>query len=209
MFWLLPWALTAEVGIFIVLIFLVQLEKFGWSTTLMIVSLVVYSILAHYLKWPSLKGLFSKDNYWEVLKYFGYYLLGAILWSYGKWLFFLYEFKRTRDAAVEKFKEQRAQSNRLSETNEELRLDEIRTSLGHQRYKKSYLSSKVKARDYKAIIVSWAIWWPASLIGTLVDDPVRSSSTFSSIGSVVFTSGLPTGSSQRSSSDVSQRAFSG
>ena len=168
MFWLLPWALTAEVTLFVILIFLVQLEKFGWSTTMMIASVVIYAILGHFFKWPKVSDLFSRENFWIVLRYFGYYLFGALVWSFTKWLFFLYDFRDKRDEAVERFK-----ANRSIGVQGELTLDDIHRNLGHERYKRTYLSGTVKFRDYKAMVTSWAIWWPASLIGTLLDDLVR------------------------------------
>lgn len=173
MFWLLPWALTAEIGLFVVLIFLIQLEKFGWSTFLVFASLVVYSILGHYLKWPKVSEVFNRENFWLVLQYLGYYMAGAIVWSYGKWLFFLFDFKRTRDKAVEELKDKFAQHPDRYRIQGELTTDDIRRNLGEDRYHKTFLGSTPKAKNYKAMIVSWGIWWPASLVGTLLDDPIR------------------------------------
>ena len=170
MFWLLPWALAAEVTLFVILIFLVQLEKFGWSVTLIIASLIIYAILGHFFKWPKVSDVFTKDNFWLSLRYFGYYLAGAVLWSYEKWLFYLWNFRSERDKAVKKYREQRAES---PSHQGELTVEDIRANLGHIRYKRGYLSLTPSAKEYKGMIVSWGIWWPASLIGTLVDDPVR------------------------------------
>ena len=173
MFWLLPWALTAEVSLFVILIFLIQLEKFGWSTTLVIASVVIYSILGHFFKWPKVSAAFSRENFWVVLQYIGYYMAGAVVWSYGKWLFFLFDFKRTRDKAVEAFKENLAQYPERYHIQGELTIEDIRRNLGSDRYHKTFLGSTPKAKEYKAMIVSWGIWWPASLVGTLLDDPIR------------------------------------
>jgi hypothetical protein len=173
MFWILPWALTVEIGLFVVLIFLIQLEKFGWSTFLVVASVVTYSIVGHYLKWPKVSEVFSRDNFWLVLQYIGYYLVGAVVWSYGKWVFFLFEFRRIRDKAVESFKANLKLNPERYHVQGELTIDDIRRNLGGDQYKRTYLSSSPAAKDYKAMIVAWAIWWPASLIGTLLDDPIR------------------------------------
>jgi hypothetical protein len=171
MFWLLPWALAAEITLFVILIFLVELEKFGWSTTLMIASVVIYAILGHFFKWPQVSSIFTRDNFWSVLDYFGYYLLGAVIWSYGKWLVYLWNFRRTRDKMVEQYKKSRLENP--EQYHSELTIETIRSMLGHERYKRTFLSATPKAKEYKGMITAWAIWWPASVIGTIVDDPVR------------------------------------
>ena len=171
MFWLLPWALTTEVALFIILIFMVELEKFGWATTLMVGSIIIYSILGHFFKWPKISSIFVRENFWLVLKYIGYYVAGAILWSYGKWVVYLWNFRRTRDKSVEEFKQRRLERPELY--TEVMTIETIRSMLGHERYKRSFLSATPKAKEYKGMIVAWAVWWPASVIGTIVDDPVR------------------------------------
>ena len=76
----------------------------------MIASVVIYSILGHFFKWPKVSSLFSRENFWLVLRYFGYYLAGAIAWSYGKWLFYLRDFRTTRDKKVAEYKKNREEN---------------------------------------------------------------------------------------------------
>jgi hypothetical protein len=171
MFWLLPWVLTAEIGLFVTLIFLIQLEKFGYSATLVIVSIILYSILSHFFKWPKVGEVFSRENFWLVLRYFGYYMAGTVIWSYGKWVFYLWDFRSARDKKVAEYKESLGVSPENYPNG--LTVDSLTRMLGSERYKRGYLSKTPQAKEYKAMIVAWGLWWPASLVGTLLDSPIR------------------------------------
>ena len=136
----------------------------------MIASVVIYAILGHFFKWPKVSDVFSRENFWLVLQYFGYYLAGAVVWSYGKWVFYLWDFRSARDKKVAEYKEQQAAGLNSSA---ELTIADVQRKLGREHYKRTYLSSPPQAKEYKAMIVSWGIWWPASLVGTLLDSPIR------------------------------------
>lgn len=132
----------------VALTFLVEFEKFGWSTVIMIASLIVYQYL-----FADIWGWF-KDNYLLLPIYVSAYLLLGVGWSIVKWIGFLVKFNQKREDAIKS-------SKSLNFT-----------------YKDTNLWDTPKASDYKNKIIAWMCWWPVSMIGTILNDPVRRMLTF-------------------------------
>ena len=137
------------VGVLLVaLTFLVEFEKFGWSTVIMIASLIAYQYL-----FADIWGWF-KSNYLYIPMYVSAYLLLGVGWSVVKWLCFLIAFKNKREQAIKA-------STSLNET-----------------YKNTNLWDTPSASNYKSKIIAWMCWWPISMIGTVLNDPVKRLLTF-------------------------------
>lgn len=137
------------VGVLLVaLTFLVEFERFGWSTVIMIASLVAYQYL-----FADVWGWF-KVNYLFLPIYVSVYWLLGVGWSIIKWISFLVEFNQKREGAIKS-------SISLNTT-----------------YKDTYLWDTPSASDYKGKIIAWMCWWPVSFIGTILNDPVRKILTF-------------------------------
>lgn len=132
----------------VALTFLVEFERFGWSTVIMIASLVAYQYL-----FADIWGWF-KGNYLFLPIYVSVYLLLGVVWSIIKWLNFLLIFKQKREEAIK-----------------------LSTSL-NATYKDTNLWDTPKASDYKSKIIAWMCWWPVSAIGTILNDPVKKVLTF-------------------------------
>ena len=135
--------LIALVFCALVLVFLVECEKFWWSTIFMIVSLIA----TQYFLFDMLTWL--KGNYLLFSAYVAIYLAIGVAWSFIKWLLFLFQFRMKRQEV------------------------DLSIKLHNRYYKGTPLHKTPKAFNYKIKIVAWMSWWPASMIGTLVNDPVR------------------------------------
>jgi hypothetical protein len=161
---LTPWVLTGVLVTFVLLIFLVELEYFGWSTLLMIATIASVQFLhvADIWEW-------AKQNYVLTLVCIVMYLLLGVVWSFAKWIFFLRKFNRKRLEAVAAFAAKQGDKRVGSETQKEV----VSYLLNQGRYKNTFLSQRPIAAEYKGTIIAWMIWWPISMIGTLLNDPVR------------------------------------
>lgn len=196
-----PWVLGIELALFIAFVVVVELEYYGWSTLMCIVSLLSIHFL---LKINILE--YIKTNPTTIIMLFGAYILAGITWSFIKWISFLYRFKEYREEMLEKFRcgkarEAQRQASRDAEKDRDFaRENEIRIQNGQPplvkkeprkstcveseetdyKYLQSCsfkntcdLSKAPSYKDYKAKIVAWVVFWIPSLIGTLLDDFVR------------------------------------
>jgi hypothetical protein len=160
---LLPWLLTIEIIVFIALVVLVEAEWFSSAT----LSLIIVVAATQYFNLIPLWG-WLKHNYFMLGVYIpGYLAFGALVWSFTKWYLFLKAFQYARQEAIRVFLEGRKEG--LPPATPE----GIRTGIGYQRYKNTRLSDTPRASDYKGKIIAWMCWWPLSMIGTLLNDPVR------------------------------------
>jgi hypothetical protein len=162
---LTPWVLTGVLVTFVLLIFLVELEYFGWSTLLMIATIASVQFLhvANIWEW-------AKQNYILTLVCIAMYLLLGVVWSFAKWIFFLRKFNRKRLEVIDQWKFNPKQSEtRAGKDTEEV----ITNLLQREHYKKTNLASRPVAAQYKTTIIEWMLWWPISMIGTFLNDPVR------------------------------------
>jgi hypothetical protein len=118
-----------------------------------------------------------KHNYFMLGVYVpGYLAFGALVWSFTKWYLFLKAFQCAREEAIRAFLEGRAYTNSLASRKEGLSSatpEEIRTGIVYQKYQNTRLCDTPLASDYKGKIIAWMCWWPLSMIGTLLNDPVR------------------------------------
>jgi len=160
---LTPWACIIGAIAFIVLLFLVELDRFGFATLLMIATIVA----AQYFHIADILGWVSKNYAWTLVYVIVYLILG-IGWSIGKWVLFLRKFNRKRLEAVSA-----VQSTAKQEDPPTQSVKDISVHLKHEMYKGTYLSQRPKASDYKGTIIAWMIWWPISMISTFLNDPVR------------------------------------
>lgn len=147
---------------FIVLLALTEYERPGWG----IFSIVVVGLLLRFFG-----GIGVFDYVWNnprlILFYFLGYLVAGIAWAVVKWWFFVRDQKEKYLAAKENFFSSRTgQSPDLTK----------REWIGSREYR-SLLNSKdgiaPLARDNKRRITMWMIYWPWSLLWTLVNDAVK------------------------------------
>lgn len=164
--------------LFVLECILLEVDKFGTATVTLIASLVGFGVAGHF-HWFGLPSPldFVHDHGLWCLAYAGAYVGVGIAWSFAKWFSYLMSF---RDAFREK-KEAFLKGRNLDPAGQVP--DE------HMAAFKDYLDNSVewssshrgqllslqrpRASKNKSRITAWASFWPFSVVGTLLNDPVR------------------------------------
>lgn len=152
---------------FILLCILSELERFGLATLAMIVTLAAFQ----FLHFADVFG-FVTHHIVESLIGVAVWMAIGVAWSFAKWFFHLMNFR-------DKFRELRTKwfiDNKLDPTQplpENLK-DEVGdlTQLGWS-YRSWHNMQKPRAADNKSRIIGWMAFWPFSMVGTLLNDPIR------------------------------------
>lgn len=162
------------IGVLIVVgiieIVLVETEKFTGAT----IFLLATAGVAHWLGWIDWLHFVQEHGLW-LLAYVGLYIAAGVAWSFGKWFSFL---MRMRDAyrqlANEYLESKALPSNTVLEGQVLDGLKEyIRYSGRAAEFGRNALWEKPKAKQNKGRITAWMCWWPLSLVGTILNDPIR------------------------------------
>lgn len=136
---------------FVFVTFLTETERFGWGTLATIGTLVV----AQWLHWADILG-FARANALMSAVYFGGYIVAGVVWSFVKWFSFLMRFRDVlKEIDV-------PGSEHYRETS----------------YRGNSLNQKPMAARNKKKITAWMIFWPFSMVGTVLNDPVKRIFTF-------------------------------
>lgn len=129
------WVLLVELILFVAWVCVVQIERYGWSTFLLILTLVS---LHYILKLPIIDYL--KENPLSIITWFCCYLIGAIAWSFAKWAMFLGKFKSEREEKLHEFhkiqedaKERRESNDRRDKKTYEMRMAVWESDTGPRR----------------------------------------------------------------------------
>lgn len=159
--------LGIAIGLFLFLTLLIENEKWGWATLSLLLTGVVYS-------WLNRTDVFSWfGQHWvEAVVITGIYLVVGIVWSFIKWFSFLIGFRdKLREA-----KEEYAKLVTQPGTNPPDLKSWLQGKGGYW-YKHHYygnaLTQVPQASDNKGRIVAWMSFWPFSMVGTVINDPVR------------------------------------
>jgi hypothetical protein len=156
---------------------LTEVEKFGWATLLLIVGVAVAQFFHVVDLFDWVKG-HALDTGLYALAYVG----SGLLWSFGKWFFFLWRFRDKYREYKLKFLlglnpaftgDMPVPTDQLPHFYDFLDRQERYSSAYYRVFKDNPLSKKPRAANNKARIVSWMSLWPCSVIGTLLNDPVR------------------------------------
>lgn len=178
---------------FIVETVLTETEHFGWSTALF---LVVGSV-CYYFNIYGL-ALWVKAHVLETLIFAGIYLGAGVIWSFIKWASYLYKYReqwkeaKEKDLAkkpawIENAKQELIRQNeRTTERNASGNWwHEVLTPIPdspeqweayyeeNNHYRESRRFSKPQASEHKGKIIAWMCFWPFSLLGTFINDPIR------------------------------------
>jgi len=173
---------------------LTEVEHWGWASLTLVATLVGLHFLHIFSVWD-----FVKSHTVEALLGTGGYVVIGVVWSFIKWFSFLLGF---RDAYREQkenffaFKRLPANSNLDAALEEEF----LKGLSGEDRYSHRYIEDeggkkianisprwwskvntyrgnslhiKPKASNNKARITSWGTFWPFSMVGTIINDPLR------------------------------------
>ena len=169
-FWLLAALVVLTVGVFI------ARESFGKAT----LSLVAFfALLAFCGDFNVLHWL--KTHAFEAAVYGAGYFAAGTGWAIWKWWFFV---RRLRD----KYNELKTQFLQQHDVADGPIPDRLKaawlqwftqygarefTGERYDGFNGNVRSATPKARNYKGKITSWMIYWPWSLIVTMIDDPIR------------------------------------
>lgn len=181
MFWfgLAPWFFGIELVLFIAITTLIEFERYGWSTTLIVLGLLI----CHLLHVFSITDII-RYHFGTVMLYFLYYIAAGTVWAIIKWWLFLLKFKEERASRLEDFHEGQREAKERFSHGESYHSDcELITKTDYQflskeYYKNTQLSRAPKIRAYKNKFVSWLTFWPFSVVGTILHDLIKRISTW-------------------------------
>lgn len=145
-------------------------DKFyvGWST---LSVLLVMTILQLGTSWKPLTYIIKYPL--NSLLYCALYVLLGIAWSFGKWWFFNKKHNRRIDKIRKQFLDQEKIEGDKVPEEKLLQWDEYYSrDSGYGRHGRSLSNAKVKASDYKAMLVGWMALWPVSFVWTMINDPI-------------------------------------
>ncbi len=178
-----PLILCTELTLFIILVLLVELEYYKWSTIVFLATLAS----VHYLMKINVLD-YASNNPERIILAVGISLAIGIGWSLIRWICFLYKFKEARENRIEVFRNKKAQKDLQNQMEGCLNQGGVTTlykSLDWEleseykflsvspRYKKTKLTETPSYKDYRGQIVAWVVFWLPSMIGTLLNDFVR------------------------------------
>ena len=177
--------------LFVVGIFLTEMENFGWATVLLIAGLVCLHFVPGFGVWH-----WVQHHALETALYSLAYMAGGIVWSFVKWFSYLRSFRdKFREQKETFFKVMIARRQYLTDTSGRVPTIEINLSGPiPEDMKESFKTwmneqhglyytagdiqlmrdlKKPQASRNKSRIVAWMALWPLSLLGTFLNDPVR------------------------------------
>lgn len=144
------------VGIFITMAILVEIEKWFFTTVLLIGTVIAM----HYFEVQDLSGLLRMSPL-DVALYVLGYIAAGVLWSFAKWFSYLHRFRDRYREEVEKFRGRVASQGENAE-------EALRSML---RY--SGLAERPTAAKSRSRIIGWMTFWPISVVSTALNDPIR------------------------------------
>ena len=144
---------------FILLTILVEVDRFGWATTCLLAAVVgvqyfhVFDLLTY-----------VQQNALQTALYALGYLGIGVAWSFVKWFSFLMAFRDRYREHKEKFSQIPLPAGADFDT-------AFRQYLSHRGHYN--LTKRPTAAENKNRITAWMSFWPFSLVGAFLNDPVR------------------------------------
>jgi len=164
--------------LFVIMTILVEREVFAWATFLFIVSGVYWiwnfgeSIWVYVQEYPL-----------HIVGIFVAYVVLGVIWSFLKWNSYIKKIfryvKKAKEDTEKKFKvgvlliEKNEENNEHWEFFKKLLSNKDVSTYNVHSLKSALQEAKPKTADMKSTIISWIGYWPISLIGTLLNDPIR------------------------------------
>ena len=163
------WILAAVVSI-LMFYFLEYDESFRASLTLIVTILFLFWF-------GNLSFSYISANPLQFLAFVaGYFVAGAV-WTIVKWWFFVYRIREGYDRIKEGYlRKEGINGDRIPENLRDKWYDYLRQSTEWHSNLINLGRNGVeppKPNDFKSRIYSWMVFWPWSMVYTLIDDPVR------------------------------------
>ncbi len=161
---------------FVVETILMEVEHWGWATFTLLATFVASLVCHHFWNTPSVVDWVVANGVFTLVYVLAYLAVG-VGWSFVKWFSYLMGF---RDAFREQ-KEAFCVKNGLDPKAPvpEDRMAQFDTFLSSnvgwgERHRGQLLSrERPRAAKSKARITAWMAFWPFSVVGTILNDPVR------------------------------------
>lgn len=152
--------------IFVVECLLLEVEHWGAATITLIATAVGLQIFHVTDIWG-----FMLHHTLDAVIYVLAYLATGVVWSFIKWFSFLIQFRdKFHEVRDDWHQRNNVQVGAELTTAQEIELNRV---LQWDSYGGQDLGHKPKAVKNKRRIVAWMAYWPFSVIGTLINDPIR------------------------------------
>jgi hypothetical protein len=164
-------------AVVILAIVLTEAECWGWAT----ITLVGSVVAAHYAGLADVLTFLRTHMVETALYALGYVAVG-VLWSFIKWFSFLHRSRddlRERKDKLRAHYEKHIKSPQFSRTTKEMiegeMVDVPVPVPTFEEYLRDYGANlkRPTAADNKGRIIGWMAFWPFSVVGTFLNDPVR------------------------------------
>ncbi len=151
---------------FIVLTALVEAEWFGTATLSLIATLGICT-------WLNYVSVFSfvKEHAVNLLEGIIAYVVLGVAWSFLRWfllnLGFKFEFRKAKENFINQLGLPKGSNV------PEDKMEAFRSEIRYMEFSGYRLDTKPKAAKSKSKIVGWGAFWPCSVIGYVLNDPIR------------------------------------
>ncbi|MDO8599090.1 MAG: hypothetical protein Q7S02_03195 [bacterium] len=150
------WFWTLAVIASIILLVTAEYEKPGWATITCIATGVILAFFGDFNVLTE-----TVEHPLTALAVFGGYIVVGVLWSFGKWWFYVHRLKR------EYVKERNGflKGHHATSMSQALKT--------RWRENNQYRQFPPKAKNHRSRILTWMMYWPWSAVWTLINDPIR------------------------------------
>lgn len=157
----------ALVVVAIIACILTEVERYGWAT-LMLIATAAATQFFHVL---DLLG-WVRSHTVEFIIYTSVYVVVGVIWSFIKWFSFLMSFRDRFRQQKRAFLATKGTINSESVSSEQMVEFKQWMDVNYVDYDLRSME-RPKASKNKSRITGWMAFWPLSLIGTLINDPIR------------------------------------
>ena len=156
--------------VFVVECLLLEVEHWGWATA----TLLATGLLVQFTGVANIWG-FVVHHTVDALLYVVAYLAIGVVWSFIKWFSFLMAFRdKYREIKNEFFAELGVPLDQALTKEQADQFNRRLSSYSWRwKYKGASLSTRPSATNNKRRITAWMSFWPFSVVGTVINDPIR------------------------------------
>lgn len=163
----------------ILLTFYVETESFGWATVLFLASAISFGFV-HKTELIS----FVQTHWIQAITFTGLYLILGVVWTFIRWFVTLVQYNETFKNARHQFLlEEKLDVNEPIPTN---KMNDFISWCRHYKINLHFQFGmyngkrcgidkvlRLQAKDNKSKIIAWGCFWPVSIMGFVLNDPVR------------------------------------
>lgn len=148
---------------------LLEVEHWGWATATLLATLIGVHVLHVVDVW----GFITHNALHTTLYVLGYLAVGVV-WSFVKWFSFLVGFRDAhREAKAQWMKRNNIAPDQMLTENQSIALSDYMQYQSWHKFHGVYLNKRPTAVTNKRRITAWMSFWPFSMAGTIINDPIR------------------------------------